>query len=307
MKKDCSKKCEKCAIHIKDTADIALLQNKLDEALPLYKKAAFIEPGYADVWVSLGGIYKDKSEYKKSLDAFERAIAIDKTYGEAIFGKAIVLQKFGHLEEALNVTKDLLSMYNNPEVISFKKELIDLGAKDVLRIDDAIETMTNKACEIASENDLLDENGKVRTERAIYKKNEFANQIFDYCKKKYASLGEEKVRSESIITSFYSSLCTTLFYYKDKDGFATIHPFEYIKDHIDLEKSDVTAERMLEMKSGDAEAEALWNMIYDYAQFSGNVISKVEVDDAETAIIDATESAYVLGMLYAMRYFRKES
>ena len=305
--KDCGKKCEKCAIHIKDTADIALSKNRFDEALPLYKKAAFIEPHYADVWVSLGGIYKDKSEYKKALDAFERAIAIDKVYGEAIFGKAIVLQKLGHLEEALNVTKDLLSMYNNPDVISFKKELIDLGAKDVLRIDDAIDIMTNKAREIASENDLLDENGKVRTERAIYKKNEFAKQIFDYCKKKYASLGEEKVRSESIITSFYASLCTTLFYYKDKYGFVGIHPFEYINDHIDLEKADATAEHMLEMKSGDAEAEALWNMIYDYAQFSGNIISQVDADDVEAAIVDVTESAYVLGMLYAMRFAQKQT
>lgn len=31
---------------------------------------------------------------------------------------------------------------------------------------------------------------------------------------------------------------------KHKYGFANIHPFEYIKDHIDLEKADATAERM---------------------------------------------------------------
>ena len=201
----------------------------------------------------------------------------------------------------------MLVSCDNAEVIALKQQLIDLGAKDVYQLDTAIEIMTNKALKIASQNNLLDKDGKVRTERAIYKKTEFASQIFDYCKRKHSLLGEEKVRSESIITAFYASLCTTLFYYKDKDGFENINPFEYIKDHIDLEKADATAERMLEMKSGDAEAETLWNMIYDYAQFSGNIISKVEADDIEAAIIDATESAYVLGMLYAMRYFKKNN
>lgn len=303
--KDCTEKCDKCAFHIKETADVAMSQNKLDEAIKLYKKAIFVESSYADAWVCLGKSYMLKGDCNKSLDAFNRALTIDATYGEALFNKAIVLQKFGHINDAINIVNDLLASCDNTEVIALKQQLIDSGAKDVYQLDTAIEIMTNKALKIASQNNLLDKNGKVRTERAIYKKTEFASQIFDYCQRKHSLLGEEKVRSESIITSFYASLCTTLFYYKDKDGFANIHPFEYIKDHIDLEKADATAERMLEMKSGDAEAETLWNMIYDYAQFSGNIISKVEADDIEAAIIDATESAYVLGMLYAMRYFKK--
>lgn len=305
--KDCTERCDKCAFHIKEVADVAMSQNKLDEAIALYKKAIFIESCYADVWVCIGKAYMQKGDYAKSLDAFNRALGIDGIYGEALFNKAIVLQKFGHIDEAINIANDLLASCDNAEVIALRQQLIDMGAKDVYQLDTAIEIMTNKALKIASENNLLDKDGKVRTERAIYKKAEFASQIFDYCLRKYSLLGEEKVRSESIITSFYASLCTTLFYYKDKDGFSDIHPFEYIKDHIDLEKADATAERMLEMKSGDAEAETLWNMIYDYAQFSGNVISKVEVDDVEAAIIDATESAYVLGMLCAMRFVQKNA
>ena len=305
--KDCTEKCDKCAFHIKGTADVAMSQKKLDEAIALYKKAIFIESHYADAWVCIGKSYMQKGDYNKSLDAFNRALGIDAIYGEALFNKAVVLQKIGHINEAINIVNDLLVSCDNAEVIALKQQLIDLGAKDVYQLDTAIEIMTNKALKIASQNNLLDKDGKVRTERAIYKKTEFASQIFDYCKRKHSLLGEEKVRSESIITAFYASLCTTLFYYKDKDGFENIHPFEYIKDHIDLEKADATAERMLEMKSGDAEVETLWNMIYDYAQFSGNIISKVEADDIEVAIIDATESAYVLGMLYAMRYFKKNN
>lgn len=305
--KACTEKCDKCALHIKETADVAMSQSKLDEAIKLYKKAIFVESRYADAWVCLGKSYMQKGDYNKSLDAFNRALGIDAIYGEALFNKAVVLQKIGHINEAINIVNDLLVSCDNAEVIALKQQLIDLGAKDVYQLDTAIEIMTNKALKIASQNNLLDKDGKVRTERAIYKKTEFASQVFDYCKRKHSLLGEEKVRSESIITAFYASLCTTLFYYKDKDDFENIHPFEYIKDHIDLEKADATAERMLEMKSGDAEAETLWNMIYDYAQFSGNIISKVEADDIEAAIIDATESAYVLGMLYAMRFTQKKT
>lgn len=81
----------------------------------------------------------------------------------------------------INIVNDLLASCDNDEVIALKQQLIDMGAKDVYQLDTAIEIMTNKALKIASQNKLLDKDGKVRTERAIYKKAEFASQIFDYC------------------------------------------------------------------------------------------------------------------------------
>ena len=68
--KDCTEKCDKCAFHIKETADVAMSQNKLDEAIKLYKKAIFVESRYADAWVCLGKSYMLKGDYNKSLDAF---------------------------------------------------------------------------------------------------------------------------------------------------------------------------------------------------------------------------------------------
>lgn len=296
----------KCPLHIKELADKALSYGESAKALALYKKAAFINPRYADVWVCIGKLYIQNGNYVKAIAALNKALNIDKTYGEALFNKAIALQKNGCLSDAVDIINRLLLSCNNPVVIAFKEELINSGARDVFRIDTAIEIMTDKALEIASDNCLLDENGKVRIEKDIYVKTEFSSRIFDYCKRKY-SPSMEKACSESILTAFYSSLCTTLFFYKDRKGFTDIHPFEYINDHVDLEKADVAAERLLGMKPDDSDAKELWDMIYDYAKFSGEIINKVTSENIDAAILDATESAYVLGMLYAMYHFKKKS
>lgn len=73
-----------------------------------------------------------------------------------------------------------------------------------------------------------------------------------FCSKRYASFGQDKVFSESIITAFYGSLATTLFFYNDKEGFIGIHPFEYLANHSDVEDSETTAERLLGIRGDDA-------------------------------------------------------
>lgn len=214
----------------------------------------------------------------------------------------MVLQELGRVDDAMDVANALLDMYDNAEVEAFKEQLISMGAKDVYSLEKAIAVMTKEAIRIASENHWLNADGEVIVENEIYQKQEFAAAIFEYCQKKYASLGEDKTCSECIVTSFYASVCTTLFYYQDKEGFGRVSPFEYLNDHVDLENVDAAAERMLEIKHGSQKADALWNLIYSYAQFSKTVIAKADETETDAAIIDATESAYVLGMLYAMRF-----
>ena len=298
----CSNRCAECAIHLKDLADEAFKQNNWEEALTLYKKAAFIEPEFADAWFGFGKTLDVMDDHINALVAFDKAIEIDKLYDEAYFNKAIALQKLGRLDEATIIVNDLLTAGNNPSVSALKEKLINLGTKDIYKLDTAIKIITNKAIEIASQNNLLDKDGKLRTVKAIDRKTEFTAKVIEYCKNKYLSLGEEKFRSECITTSFYASICATLFYYKDRNCFADIQPFEYLKDHIDLERADAEAEHMLGVKSGDTESESLWNIIYAFARFSSNIISKVNIKDSETVIINAAGSAYLLGMLYAMYY-----
>lgn len=57
-------------------ADAASQQNRLDEALTLYRKALGLRPSWADGWWSLGTIRYDRNEYKEAAVAFRQVIAL---------------------------------------------------------------------------------------------------------------------------------------------------------------------------------------------------------------------------------------
>lgn len=307
---DCPKDCEKCAISIKTDGDIALAQNDFDKAIKQYKKAVFVEPKFAEAWVNMGNAYGMKSEYNNAVSAFNKAIAIDPTYGKALFGKAITLKKQGKLDEAMALANRILEMYDDPNVRNFKDTLVHSGVKDLSNfysLEQAIDIMTDQAYDIIQANNMLDENGRLSTEKEIYFKEDFARSIYGYCKKQYGVLGLNKVWSESILAAFYGSLCTTLLYYKDKAGFKEVAPFTYLSNHVNLEELDRNAERLLEIRQDESKSDDLWNLIYSYLTACKTIFEKVEPEeDVEAAVIDATESAYVMGMLYAMRYNTQE-
>ena len=60
---------------------------------------------------------------------------------------------------------------------------------------------------------------------------------------------------------------------------------------------------MLSIQRNEAQKEALWNVIYDFANYATDMAGKVwPEEDRDAAVLDAAESAYVMGMLYAMRW-----
>ena len=48
-----------------------------DEAIKYYKKALELDPGYVEVLCNLALIYRDRKEFKKSIQYYQRAIAIN--------------------------------------------------------------------------------------------------------------------------------------------------------------------------------------------------------------------------------------
>ena len=121
-----------------------------------------------------------------------------------------------------------------------------------------------------------------------------------------ASFGQDKVFSESVITAFYGSLATTLFFYNDKEGFEGVRPFEYLANHSDLEDTETTAERLLGIRENDSACGELWDLIYAYARYSCGIIEQVAEQDKSAAAQDATESAYTMGMMYAMKWHEQQ-
>lgn len=307
---DCPKDCNKCAISIKTDGDIALAQNDLELAIKQYRKAVFVEPKFAEAWVNMGNAYGMRSEYNNAISAFNKAIAIDPTYGKALFGKAITLRNQGSLDEAMALANEILELYDDDSVEEFKKGLVKAGVKDkstVYSLEKVIDLMTDEAYELIDQNNLLDADGNISTEHEICCKEAFARSIFAYCKKRYNSLGNDKIWSESIISAFYGSICTTLLYYSDSKGFEDVEPFEYLRDHVDIDELERNAEKLLNIRQSEEKIDELWNLIYSFVTSCKKTISKLEdSSESEAAVIDASESAYIMGMLFAMRHNEKK-
>jgi tetratricopeptide (TPR) repeat protein len=64
-----------------EQADQASQQNRLDDAIALYRKALALKPGWADGWWSLGTIRYDRNEYEKAATAFRRVITLQPDKG----------------------------------------------------------------------------------------------------------------------------------------------------------------------------------------------------------------------------------
>lgn len=310
-KDQCPNICTQCTFAMKADGDAAIAEGNTDQSIRQYKRALFAEPRFADAWVSLGNVYGMRAEYNNALAAFDRAIAIDPIYGDALLGKAIVLRSIGQLDAAMSLVNAILNRYDHASVRKLKDRLIADGAVDpgtVYTLDQAIDRLTELAYDLLRENALCGPDGKVTTVREICKKEDFAYRTMQFCKKWYSPLGEEKVQSESILTAFYASLCATLFYYQDKDGFASIDPFDYLVDHMDLEQSEVTAERLLGIHQDEEACAELWDMIYGFVRTALDIAKNVQpATEIDCAVRDAAESAYMIGMMYAMRAHERKS
>lgn len=307
---ECGKDCQKCAIAIKSIGDAALAENRTKEAIRQYKRAVFADRNYADAWETLGRAYVLNNELNNAVSAFDKALSVDPRFGAAMLGKADALKHLNRLDEAMSAINKVLELYDDADAKRLKDELTRSGARDSsqeLSADRAIDLITDNAYGIIQRNSLLDSDGEIHSEREIYCKETFAKSCYDFCKKRYGSLGADKVRSESILAAFYGSICATLLYYKDRNGFAGITPFDYLTDHVNLEELDRNAEKLLGIRQDSAEAENLWNQIYSFVSFCNSVISRIEQDrEIEMTAIDASESAYVMGMLWAMRHNEQE-
>ena len=304
---DCPKECSTCAIAIKTDGDAALIENKLPSAIRFYKRALFLEPRFAEAWNNLANAYNMINEPHNALEAFDKAIAIDDEYGKALFGKAMTLRKLGLLDEAMQLANDILDLYSADEVLAFKKELVAEGVEDthyIVENEAFTVELDNYCCEIAYDNDLLDDQefyDAIEECGEAYQPDDFIEQIMKYCRKKYAPLGEQKIRGEYIITSFYGAICAALFYFEDDTIYDDCDQYEYLKDHIDIEFTDRNAERMLQTKAGEEKAEHIWSIISPYVKFANDIFDKTSKLTDEL-ILCAMKNAYEIGMLTANYY-----
>ena len=182
-----------------------------------------------------------------------------------------------------------------------------MGVEDTHYIEENsnfMEELDNYCFDIADDNDLLDDQGfydAIEECEGAYLPDNFIEKVMKYCRKKYAPLGEQKIRGEYIITSFYGAICAALFYFEDDSIYDDCDQFEYLKNHIDVEFADGNAERMLQTKAGEEKAEHIWGIISPYVKFANDIFAKASKLTDEL-ILCAMKNAYELGILTANYY-----
>jgi tetratricopeptide (TPR) repeat protein len=99
-------------------ADAARDANRLEEAIPLYKQALALRPGWAEGWWSLGTICYDQNSYSEAATAFRNVIALAPNNGTAYVMLGLSEFELGRDDLALKHIKKgtSLGLNTNPEL-----------------------------------------------------------------------------------------------------------------------------------------------------------------------------------------------
>jgi tetratricopeptide (TPR) repeat protein len=90
--------------------ELALKAQNLVEAEKNFLKALEGIPESPQVTIYLGSIYMATEEFEKSLEYYEKTIALAPSYRDALLGKAICLSSMGKYQEAIEVLNKLVAM-----------------------------------------------------------------------------------------------------------------------------------------------------------------------------------------------------
>jgi len=88
--------------------------NQLTKAEKIYRDIIKEEPGYADIYYKLGLISHNKENFSKAIDYFEKALAINRNYYEALMGLSITYNHIGKVEKGREYFNRAMSLSEAP-------------------------------------------------------------------------------------------------------------------------------------------------------------------------------------------------
>lgn len=86
---------------VQTKANEARDSNRLDEAIPLYRKALALRPSWAEGWWSLGTLLYDRDSYAEAVSALRKAVALSPKTGVAVAMLGLCEAKLGYDRDAL--------------------------------------------------------------------------------------------------------------------------------------------------------------------------------------------------------------
>lgn len=252
----------------------ALLREKWGAALRQYKRATFLCPSDARFWVGLGRAYSGKQEYHNAKEAFEQGLGC-----------------FPYSPAAEEGRRECLQQLNLPE--------------ETLSLAEAIRQMDFVAQRLLKESRLLVMPQQLESEKEIWHQEEFTKKVYDWCYQRCGPLEREKLCRQTIGKTFFASLCVTLLYYQLPDGIDKEDPFAEMEKNHDMEDAENWACRLAEWQTGDVRS--MEEKIRNYSEFCWQIVRRVSPEsDRAAAVLDAGESAYMLGMLTAAHCWKKK-
>src|SRR5205823_3035953 len=149
-------------------AEQASQQNRLDDAIALYRKALALRPSWPEGWWSLGTLEYDQNHYAKAAPAFQKLIALNPRNGTAHAMLGLCQFELGHDEPALKnllaadhlgISKDeqlrKVALYHlgvlqlRTKKFNAAKETLGQLAKDGIRTKDLTKSLGGAALQIA--------------------------------------------------------------------------------------------------------------------------------------------------------------
>src|SRR5690606_6270934 len=81
----------------------AFVAGKYEKAEPLLNQLLLLDNKNPEIFQMLATIYYDRSQFKKAIKTFRRALEIDPSYADASVGLSIILNDLGRYEEGKEV------------------------------------------------------------------------------------------------------------------------------------------------------------------------------------------------------------
>ena len=99
-------------------------QGEYDKTIEAFNKAIAIDPDDERAWFGKGQAFAKLGEYNKAIEAFNKAIAFDPNNGYAWFGKGQVFVKLGECIKAIEAFNKAIAINSNDGLALGSKEIV---------------------------------------------------------------------------------------------------------------------------------------------------------------------------------------
>lgn len=261
------------------------------EALRAFKKASFINRKSLDVWMRIGRCYRQMSEYKNAVKAFNKGLAIAPCNSELIYGKLAALYESKDFTTAAIVLEQLSEDEKNQKIQDLENKIkIALGdsSESSISAENAIKALTDKALEqLTTYKVFTDSSMLYSTDSAYSEDTSYPGKLLEYSKRYYSSFDIATICGKAVILGFFGTICIESLKEKKCD---TV--FDNLSNNFDMSNIEEEGYRALGCKS-EKDKDSIWNKLYPYVQFTGSIFK--QSDYSEDVVLDAIESAIVLG------------